>query len=274
MDQAELKSRLLELFRSPSYQPPRLPAAALELLEMTRRPRVNLPEVVALLGRDPMLAGHVLKLSSSAQYSRGSPVRSLSDAVVRLGIQRVTDVFLQVTLETRLFRAPQYSEALQELRRHSTFTAEAARLISQRTTGLDEYAFLCGLLHDVGIAACILALAGPLSDLAPSGFEVAWPCIYDVHAECSRIMARIWGLPDDVCLVLSMHHAPMSDGHIHPLAAAVRLADEYSEQVGFGFQTDSTGGSLDRSARQAGIDGAALPEICSRLDELSRSLAP
>jgi HD-like signal output (HDOD) protein len=182
MDTRELKGRLLDGFRSADYRAPMLPAVALELLALTRKPDVNLADVVRLLGHDPMLAGEVLKVANSAAYARGGPLRSIEEAVVRVGLVRVTDLFLQVSLEAKVFRAPGYAEPLNALRRHCVFTAEAARLVSQRTSGLNDYAFLCGLLHDVGIAACLHVISGPLKDLAPNGFDAVWPEVKEVHA--------------------------------------------------------------------------------------------
>jgi HD-like signal output (HDOD) protein len=171
-----------------------------------------------------------------------------------------------------VFRAPGYAEPMAELRRHSAFTAEAARLISRSTCGLDSFAFLCGLLHDVGIAACILALSGPLRALAPQGFARAWPCVRDIHESCSEVLAKIWGLPPDVALVLRLHHEPRMDGRMHPLAAVVKLADCYAAQLGFGFMTDAETDSLPQMAAALGLSGAVLEHLGDSLEELAATL--
>lgn len=272
LDQYELKQRLLELFRAPGYRPPLLPAVALELLAMTKKPRTSVAEVVALLGRDPMLAGQVLNLANSAIHSQGAQLRSLQDAVIRLGLARISDLFLQVSIEARVFRAPGFTDAMVSLRRHSAFTAEAARIVSQMTTGLDEYAFLCGLLHDVGIAACILALAGPLKELAPGGLEQAWPCVREAHAPCSEILTKLWGLPADVSLVVALHHEPAQGRHVHPLAAAVRLADSFADLAGFGFLTDGRPEHLRESADLLGLSDAEFSRLNDALGQLAAKL--
>jgi HD-like signal output (HDOD) protein len=158
------------------------------------------------------------------------------------------------------------------LRRHSAFTAEAARLISRSTAGLDSFAFLCGLLHDVGIAACILALSGPLRELAPQGFVRAWPCVREVHEACSEILARIWGLPPDVALVLRLHHEPIADGRLNPLAAAVRLADIHAELQGFGFMSDADVDKEKLCAEQLGLSEAAQVHLHESMSELAARL--
>jgi len=112
LDPALLKRRLLELFRSPAYQPPLLPAVALELLALTRNPRTGAAEVVGVMGHDPILAGQVLSLALSALYSGGQPMRSLEEAVTRLGFSRVSDLLLRVSLEAKVFRAPGFRDVI------------------------------------------------------------------------------------------------------------------------------------------------------------------
>ncbi|HEY0466042.1 MAG TPA: HDOD domain-containing protein, partial [Polyangiaceae bacterium] len=201
LDPELLKRRMLELFRSPTYKPPLLPAVALELLELTRRPRTGAAEIVSLMGHDPVLAGQVLRLARSALYSGGQPLRSLDEAVTRLGLSRISDLLLQVSLEATVFRAAGFREVMNSLRRHCVFVAEASRIVEKHVMSCNPSAFLCGLLHDVGVAACILALGGPLKGLAPLGFDQAWPSVGEVHAECSELLAQIWGLPADVASV-------------------------------------------------------------------------
>jgi len=273
LDTLELKRRLLEVFRAPDYRPPLLPAVALELLAVTRKANATFTEVVQLLGHDPLLAGQVLNIARSALYTTGQAPRSLEEAVMRLGITRVADLFLRVSLEATVFRAAAYRDHMDRLRRHSAFTAEVARLISQQTCGLNEYAFLCGLLHDVGTAACILALSGPLKALAPDGFDRAWPCVRDVHESCSELLANLWGLPPDAAMVLRLHHEPRFEGRVHPLAAVVRLADSFATNNGFGFMTEGRPEDLKESALMLGISAADLTRLTATVEKLAEKFS-
>jgi HD-like signal output (HDOD) protein len=272
VDVEALKLQLLELFRSAEYRPPMLPAVALELLALTRMPDVNVAKVVALLSQDPMLAGQLLRLARSAAYSRGEALRSLEEAVVRLGLSRVGDLFLQVALETKVFRAPGFAEPMARLRRHSAFTAEAARIVCQETCGLDDSAFLCGLLHDAGIAACILALSGPLKGAASGGFEEAWPSVRPIHASTSEMLARVWCLPPELTLALRLHHDPSEQGRVHPVAAAIHYADCVSEAMGCGFDGLAHAGEREEAARALGLAPAKVARLDVALQGLAQSL--
>ncbi|HET9956332.1 MAG TPA: HDOD domain-containing protein [Polyangiaceae bacterium] len=268
----QVKLELLRLFRSPDYKPPVLPAVAVELLALTQKRSVNVAEVSRLLSKDPMLAGQVLKIAQSAAYSRGEPVRSLDDAIVRLGLSRISDLFLRAALEMKVFRAAGYDHEMEALRLHSAFTAEAVRIVCRHSIGLDDYAFLCGLLHDVGIAACILAL----TELAKKNktkldFEHVWPGLREIHAACSEMLAKIWQLPADIALVLSLHHTMVFEGRVHPLAAAVAVADGLADEVGFGFHGEMTAVQTESAAQMLGLDAGTLDRIRSATVDLAKS---
>jgi HD-like signal output (HDOD) protein len=68
-DTAEVHVRLLRLFASPSYRPPLLPAVALEIMQLSRRPSATFEEVVAILEHDPILAAKVLSIAQSVFYA-------------------------------------------------------------------------------------------------------------------------------------------------------------------------------------------------------------
>jgi putative nucleotidyltransferase with HDIG domain len=260
ISKGEVVLRLLETFRSPNYRPPRLPAAAMQLLELTRKPDVAVTQVVALLQNEQLLAAEVLKLAQSVRYSGSSPVRTLDEAIVRLGLSRTGDLFLEAALNMRVFRAPGYNEQMDRLRKHSSAVAQLARLVSRHTAVYDEHAYLCGLLHDIGIAAALIAFAelGPRGGAPP--FELVWPGIFEAHEECAGVLARMWQLPSEIALVVSHHHDFYVGGRPHPTAAAVCLAGAIAEDVGFGFG-EPTGAQAEDAARVLQLDGATLERI-------------
>jgi HD-like signal output (HDOD) protein len=45
------------------------------------------------------------------------------------------------------------------------------------------------------------------------------------HAEASMLVAKLWGLPADVQLVLAHHHTVSVQGYAHPTAAVIAIAE-------------------------------------------------
>ena len=254
-----LAANLSALFASPDYRPPVLPAVAMELLAISRQPDVPIPTVVKLLKNEQMLAAKLLTLSQSSMYGRSvGPTLTLGQVILRLGLKRVADIFVQAALEVRMFRARGFEQPMNRLRRHSAATAEMSRIICQRTAIDDDHAFLCGLLHDVGLAAAIIAVS---EDAVGAGvdFSAAWPAIYDVHEAAGRRLADIWRLPTEIGMVLASHHGTRP--YPSPTAAAVALADLLVSEQGAGMETESDPATADSACRRLSLDPDALTRL-------------
>ena len=55
-------------------------------------------EVVEVLQKDPVLAARVLSIAQSAFYASRSPVMSLHQATIRLGLKTLRDLVLEAAL--------------------------------------------------------------------------------------------------------------------------------------------------------------------------------
>ena len=246
LDEEALTQRLIETLASPAYRPPTLPSVATEILALAQNPDAELHDIVALLEQDTMLTAQVLKLVRSPIYAGTAQVRSLSDAVVRIGLNALRDVVLEVAMTLRVFRAPAYASTMERVRQHSIYVAHLARRVCRYTAIEGEYAFLCGLLHDVGVAGVLIALSEGRSGASPDLISI-WPALDRAHAEAGTRMAALWNLPEEVQMVIGAHHQVLIGGYPHPLAATVCLADALLHERKLGLVADDAGGS-DRSA--------------------------
>jgi HD-like signal output (HDOD) protein len=235
VDEAELTQRLLDVFNAPDYRPPTLPSVAMELLELSRNPNVDFGDIQTLLERDTMLTGRVMKLVRSPIYAGGAQVRSLRDAIVRLGLNTLRDIVLETCMHMRVFRADAFTDTMERLRKHSAFTGHLSRVICRYTAIEGEWAFLCGLLHDVGVAGTLIALAEGARKQPRLDLIAVWPAIDRAHAQAGALMAGLWQLPIDIQLAVGHHHQVRIEGFAHPLAATVCLADELAHGLGLGL---------------------------------------
>ena len=235
LDEAALVERLLGVFRAPGYQPPKLPGTAQKLLALSQQADVEIDRVIGLLEQDEMLAGKVLQTASSAAYSGGARIESLSGALMRLGLGGLRDLVLEVAMNLRVFRCEAYTGPMERVRLHSQATAHLARTVCQHSSVEGEFGFLCGLLHDVGMAGTLLALGDVPRGAKVPELEMLWPAIHQAHGEAGQRMAELWELPDDLRYGIEAHHQIEVAGHPHPLAAAVCLADHLATELGAGL---------------------------------------
>ncbi len=234
VERGDVLERLRATFRSPAYEPPLLPSAALTVLELARSPDSSARDVLDVVERDPLVAGRVLRLAQSPIYAAATPVSSLEQGISRLGMKAIADLFLHVSMSSRVFRAKGYERPMNALRVHSVAVASVARLVCRTTSLPDEYAFLCGLLHDVGIAAGLIVLADVRPPMQPPSVDEIQDAVIAAHTEAAGIVCAAWKLPADVRLVVEHHHHPRIAGAVHPMAAAIGVAEEICRANGFG----------------------------------------
>ena len=248
-----LSKTLLEIFQSANYQPPRLPEVAQEIMRLTQDSHASISEFVSLLERDQLLTGRVLQIANSPFYSptQHADVTSLHRAVVRLGLRALSNIAVETWLALRVFRAQRYSEAMRRLSHHSVVTAYAAQIVSKHACVDSDYFFLCGLMHDVGVAGALTALEDASGNEEPPALEDAAAEIDMVHGRLSEVMVRLWQLPDPIPATVRFHHSAITPAGPDRNAAVIGLAEDLANRLGWTFAepglSEHVGRQLDMS---------------------------
>jgi HD-like signal output (HDOD) protein len=268
---ATLGAELVETFNDPNYRPPPLPSVALELMSLTNRDDSTIDRIVRLLEQDEMLAGGLMRLIGSPLYAGRSPIRTLKEAVVRLGVRTVRDLVFETALSQGVFTLAEYSETIEQIRRHSTVTAYIARIVCKHARIDEENAFLCGLLHDIGFAGLLFAVSNIEAEDSPPLIQL-WPDIDALHEQASRLVTQLWQLPLDMQEVVGHHHH-LHTGETSRIAAAINIADQLSERFGASVvgPVDADGNlikgdivdefDLEVSRAELNLSGAAMARI-------------
>src|SRR5688572_10366125 len=205
--QQTLVDRLLMTFAADDYQPPWLPGAALQLLSLARDPDVAMSKVIALLESEPLIVARVIRTAQSPVYSAGARIRTIEDAVLRLGTRAIALVFAEAAMHASVFSSKAFQAPMQAVRRHSTATAHIARKLSERIGQPGDRVYLCGLLHDIGIAACLLVAPKLRSSEGRTfDFETLAAPIFAVHEQAGEILSSLWNLPEGLRWVFGHHH--------------------------------------------------------------------
>jgi putative nucleotidyltransferase with HDIG domain len=254
--QQALIEQLLETFASQDYQPPLLPGAALQLLSLARDPDVAMSKIIALLESEPLIVARVIRAAQSPIYSAGARIRSIEDAVMRLGMRSIALLFAEAAMNAALFSSSSFQAPMQALRQHSTATAHIARSLAERIGQPGDRVYLCGLLHDIGIAACLL-VAPDLTreDGAPFEFEELAEPIHSVHEQAGEMLSSLWSLPAGLRWVFAHHHSFMLRTHASPMAALVCLSSWIASEAGAGVIDRDEKELAMLAARQFGWGG-------------------
>ena len=127
---------------------PSLPAVAGKVLQMIQDPDLNVQKLSRVLSDDAALAGRVLAVARSPYYAQRNLPTTLVGAVQVLGFRTLNDVIMATATHSLYIKENGVSE---QLWNHSLAVALATRILCARAGARErDYAFLAGLMHDVG----------------------------------------------------------------------------------------------------------------------------
>lgn len=197
-----------------------LPPVAQKLYLISADPSTSVNQVISVAGRDPAIAGRIVRLANTSFYLRGAPVSSLSGAVLRVGVAAVRNLVLVPFLSARLVRDP----SLSGLWTHCRLVAQICPFVSGLAQVAPETAQLAGLVHDAG--ELLLALEGRAL-ASRHGSEAVEAAIAAFHEEVGAQLVARWRLPEEIVEAVRTHHQPNagSPAGVYRLASVVSLAD-------------------------------------------------
>ncbi len=128
---------------------PMLPDVANQVLALSNDPDSDAAQLAKLIQGDQSLAGHVMRIANSAAYTPNASMVSLQQAIARLGMSLITEIALAASLNTKLFKAPDFETRIAEIWDHALCTALWGKEVARVSKKNVEAAFLCGLLHSI-----------------------------------------------------------------------------------------------------------------------------
>ena len=152
----QLVRELAQRFASASIGLPMLSEVAQQVIRATSDEQADAKALSDLIRKDPPLAGNLLGIANSSLYAPPTRIVSLQQAISRLGVKRIRDIALMVSMQTRVFEVPGLERQVRGVFRHSIATAMFAEDIARLRRLNVEEAFLLGLFHDVGTPLALL----------------------------------------------------------------------------------------------------------------------
>lgn len=236
---------------------PMLPDQAVRVLQLTADPDVTVTRLAGVVSKDPMLATRVLGLANSAMFGGLTPLRSVQDAVVRLGVSCVRNAVVTVSMHAQMAARDLYGSEGPRCMDHAVGTAYLARLIAGETDADVETAFLTGLLHDIGKLVILKTAFEQRRDGASIHAEELAAALAQVHAPCGALALHFWRLPDDVLDAVRHHHDYTIAVNRHA-AAVCYAANLLSHRYGFGCAPEGDASLDDPVWAELGLHAAWL----------------
>jgi HD-like signal output (HDOD) protein len=208
---------------------------------------VSFAEVGALIEKDSVLAGNVLRIVNSAIYGRRGTVNSVRHAVSLLGLAKVRNAAMAASVGQmwgRMDAHPKWSA--KQFNIHSTAVALLAdRLAVELPVNYPEGAFTAGLLSGVGLLLTAISLKNEFdalqrSQAAPQGAvlllaEGERTVFGFTHADLSGDVLTQWSLPLPIQAAVRQSADPAGTSPTK-LAEVVWLSVQVATHSGFPLQ--------------------------------------
>ena len=237
---------------------PSLPSVVIQLRQFLNDPDVNFDQLSHVIQHDPGLTANILQLANSAYFGWSRTIKSVREAITRLGTDRVFQMVLCMSVAP-LVRKPIHGYDMDSngLWEHSISTAICAEQLSLALRLQDTgEAFTSGLLHDLGkiiLGTFVEVDDEPIKEIVRCdnlAFNEAEQMVLGIdHAEAAGELLRIWNLPDEVVAAARWHHEPRKAPADHrPLIDLIHVADFLCIRMGWGMGSDGPLYKVDQEA--------------------------
>jgi putative nucleotidyltransferase with HDIG domain len=197
---------------------PSMPGAGARMLALLQEQDTKVAEIEEILRYDPGLTANVLKLANSAYFGVPSKIGSLKQAVVLLGMKRLTQLVVASCVSSVMDKSVAgYDLPAGDLWRHSvavSIASEAMVKDQKRSNEIDV--FTPALLHDIGklvLGSFVSEELEAIQQIAGKGvpFVVAENMVLGTdHAEIGARILKRWNLPAEIINAVRYHHDPDS----------------------------------------------------------------
>jgi putative nucleotidyltransferase with HDIG domain len=229
---------------------PPFPWVAQRLMATVSKEDVDIHEVGKLIAAEPVFATRVLQLANSPLFALERQVRTISHAIILLGLDRVKAITFTRALQD--FVTPALSiKALRVCWQNSLVVALLSEKLARAARMDADFAYVAGLLRDIGRLALLVKYPEPYANMLAVSGEQKFDLmtmereLFDIdHCEAGAWLLQRLPFPPELAEVISNHHQPL-DHDSFRMVHLVQCADRLGDALGFGVLTDVQGPSVE-----------------------------
>ena len=262
---------------------PSLPTVVARLTRLIADPKTTATDINVALSSDPGLVTKILKLVNSSYYGFSRRITTITNAVVILGFNQVRNLALSAFIFDKFAGAGRNSGFdVNGFWKHSIGAAfTGAHIAKHFEPKLEEDAFICGLLHDLGKFIMAQNAPGHITMVLDRArkkdilfHSAEQECLGYDHAQLGAAVMERWNLPETLVDVVRNHHSPENAAErSRTLCCVTNLADITSRALLIG----NGGGRkipllVEDVWKRTRLDWGGLETIVRRVaDEYSKS---
>ena len=219
-----------------------LPHIAIKLTKLISDENSTMQDFEKMIKMDPTLVLRILRGANSPYYGLRQKVNSISRAIVVIRFNNLRNMIVTEGLKN-LFKDKNSKNAFSrnQLWLHCAAVSICSQMLMERVFGLNgEDAFLCGILHDIGMIVedqttpDLFYRACNTFDENPKLItEYEKEIVGTDHCEIGYLLAKDWQLPIEVQEGIQYHHKILE--HVSPssLTGVIQLAEYIVSQLDY-----------------------------------------
>lgn len=248
---------------------PSLPVVVIDVLESFEQQEPDIAALAGKISRDQALAAKTLRIANSSFYGLSHKVSTISQAITVLGFDNVRSIVAAAFVIDCFSNPGHASFDFPAFWRHAIGSALCAKMLAQRRGLNQNFAFISGLLHDIG--KLVLVTYFPEQYAAVIGHRAASDCyMLDAerevlgidHAMVGRALAERWKFPSPMQRAIANHHQP-ERADLGDIAALVHVADAIAHALDLTRIEDDLVPVLREDAwHSLELDQAGFNDVC------------
>lgn len=178
----------------------------------TRKDEPDFKHLAHLISVDVSLSAGLIKTANSAMFGTRGTVRSIDEALVRLGLYATSRAIASISLRNAFPRSVQLDRFWNASAQIAALSAWLTPLIARHRVRPDD-AYTYGLFRDCGIPVLLLRFPQYRQTLTQANDELILPFtaieeqdLPTNHAMIGCLLAQNWWLPEEICLAIRHHH--------------------------------------------------------------------
>lgn len=229
---------------------PPFPWVAKRLMATLSREDVDITEVGKLIASEPVFATRVLQLANSPLFALERQVKTISHAIILLGLDRVKAITFTRAMEDFVSPALRI-QALRVCWQNSLAVALISEKLARAARMDADFAYVAGLLRDIGRLALLVKYPEPYTNLLVVSSEENFDLLmmerelFDIdHCQAGAWLMQEMPFPPDLAEVIVSHHDQL-DPNTFRMVHLVQCADRLADALGFGILPDAPKPSID-----------------------------
>lgn len=241
---------------------PSLPVVVLELMRGLDNAQSDTHLLAGKIAQDQALSAKVLRLANSSFYGMQRKVGTIQQAITILGFNSVRTLVTASAVIDLYRPGKRGAFDFQDFWRHAIATALCAKALAKKRSLNQDYAFISGLLHDIGKLVIVTysarhydAVIAYRAEHDCYGFEAEQAVLGLDHATVGRAILEHWKFPSLILEAVEHHHF-LAGEDIAGLTAVINLAD----CIAHGLDLSSQTGDLVPPLSPSGWGHLDIPE--------------